>query len=47
MSIGFWESKVDAPISTKEARAWISESTLGVVPFPPDKLDGDSVLNIS
>jgi hypothetical protein len=46
MSIGFWESKVDALRSTEEARAWISKSALGLVPFPPDKLDGDSVLNV-
>src|SRR4029077_11220889 len=47
MSISFWETKTDARRSTEEARKWISQSALGLIPFPPDKLEGDAVLDIT
>jgi heme-degrading monooxygenase HmoA len=46
MSIGFWESKVAATRSTQAAREWVSKSALGLAPFPPEKLEGDTVLDI-
>jgi heme-degrading monooxygenase HmoA len=47
MSIGFWETKADARRSTEEAQKWISRSALGLIPFPPDKLEGDTVLDLT
>jgi heme-degrading monooxygenase HmoA len=47
MSISFWETKVAARRSTEEAQKWISRSALGLIPFPPDKLEGDTVLDLS
>jgi hypothetical protein len=47
MSIGFWESKVAATRLTVSAREWVSQSAIGLMPFPPDKLEGDTVLDIS
>ena len=47
MSISFWESKAEARRSSEEARKWISKSALGLIPFPPDKLEGDTVLDIT
>jgi heme-degrading monooxygenase HmoA len=47
MSISFWENKVAARRSTEEAQKWISRSALGLIPFPPDKLEGDTVLHLT
>jgi heme-degrading monooxygenase HmoA len=47
MSISFWESKVDAMRSSEAAQEWISRSAVGLLPFPPDKLEGDTVLDIA
>jgi heme-degrading monooxygenase HmoA len=47
MSIGFWESKVAATRSTEAAHQWVSQSAIGLMPFPPDRLEGDTVLDIS
>jgi hypothetical protein len=47
MSISFWETKVAARRSTEEAQKWISRSSLGLIPFPPDKLEGDTVLDLT
>jgi heme-degrading monooxygenase HmoA len=46
MSISFWENKAEAVRASEAAREWISKSALGLVPFPPDKLQGDTVLDI-
>jgi heme-degrading monooxygenase HmoA len=46
MSISFWESKMEAVRASEAAQRWISKSALGLVPFPPEKLQGDSVLDI-
>jgi len=46
MSIGFWETKAAATRSTEAAREWISRSALGLAPFPPERLEGDTVLDI-
>jgi len=47
LSIGYWKSKADATRSTEQARGWVSRSALGLVPFPPEKLAGHVVLDIS
>ena len=47
MSIGFWESKVAATRSSEVAREWVSRSAIGLIPFPPDLLEGDTVLDIA
>jgi heme-degrading monooxygenase HmoA len=47
MSIGFWDSKVAATRSSEVAREWVSRSAIGLIPFPPDLLEGDTVLDIS
>ena len=46
MSIGFWESKAAARRSTEAARMWIAKSAIGLVPFPPDTFEGDTVIDI-
>jgi heme-degrading monooxygenase HmoA len=46
MSIGFWESRVAATRSTEAAREWIAKSAIGLAPFPPDKFEGDTVIDI-
>jgi heme-degrading monooxygenase HmoA len=46
MSIGFWESKVAGTRSTEAAREWVSRAAIGLAPFPPDKLEGDTVVDI-
>jgi heme-degrading monooxygenase HmoA len=47
MSISFWETKADARRSTEEAQKWISRSALGLIPFPPDTLEGDTALHLT
>ena len=47
MSISFWEHKLEAVRASETARAWIAKSALGLVPFPPEKLQGDTVLDIT
>jgi heme-degrading monooxygenase HmoA len=46
MSISFWDNKVTAGRGAEAAREWISQSALGLVPFPPERLQGDAVLDI-
>jgi heme-degrading monooxygenase HmoA len=46
MSISFWDSKVDAKRSTEAARQWISKSAIGLLPFPPELIEGDTVIDI-
>ena len=46
MSIGFWESKVAARRSSAAAREWIAKTAIGLVPFPPETLEGDTVVDI-
>ena len=41
------ETKVAARQSTEEAQKWISRSALGLIPFPPDKLEGNTVLDLT
>ena len=46
MSISFWEP-LEAVRASETARAWIAKSALGLVPFPPEELQGDTVLDIT
>ena len=46
MFIGFGENKVAATKSSELAREWVLKSALGLATFPPDKLEGDTVLDI-
>ena len=46
MSISFWENKTEALRASEAARDWISKSAFGLVPFPPERLQGDTVLDI-
>ncbi len=46
MSVGFWDTKQAARRSTQAAREWIAKSAIGLVPFPPDTLEGDTVIDI-
>ncbi|MBV9974079.1 MAG: hypothetical protein JO105_01660 [Hyphomicrobiales bacterium] len=47
MSISFWDSKIEARRSSEEAQRWVSRSALGLAPFPPDKLEGDTLMDLS
>jgi hypothetical protein len=46
MSISFWENKTEAVRASEAARDWISKSAFGLVPFRPERLQGDTVLDI-
>jgi hypothetical protein len=32
--------------STEAARDWVSKSAIGLVPFPPEVLEGDTMIDI-
>jgi hypothetical protein len=46
MSISFWEDKVAARKSAELARNWVSQSAIGILPFPPELTEGDTVIDI-
>jgi|HubBroStandDraft_4_1064222.scaffolds.fasta_scaffold1591297_1 hypothetical protein len=47
MSIGFWDSKAAANRSTELARQWVHRSAIGLVPYPPELLEGDTLIDIT
>jgi len=47
MSISFWDSKPQATRSTEVATEWVHRSAIGLIPFPPEIFEGDTVLDIS
>jgi heme-degrading monooxygenase HmoA len=47
MSISFWDSKPEATRSTEVAREWVQRSAIGLVPFPPEVVEGDTVLDLT
>jgi hypothetical protein len=46
LSISFREDRVTAVKSTEAARDWVSKSAIGLVPFPPEVLEGDTMIDI-
>jgi heme-degrading monooxygenase HmoA len=47
MSISFWDSKPEATTSTGVATEWVHRSAIGLIPFPPEMFEGDTVLDIT
>ena len=46
ISISLWDSKIAARRASKMASEWVSKSAIGLAPFPPDILEGDTVVDI-
>jgi heme-degrading monooxygenase HmoA len=47
LSISHWDSKADAERSDEVARRWIAQHALGILPFPPERLAGDVVMELT